>query len=172
MPSRPHPRLVTIPTVLVLLLACAGEPATAPGGPELARGGKPSTPGPQVDLANLTLTGTTIEIGGAGIEYSLDIINSTGKLTEVVLQGTIYQVDARGVINATRPAGGLGVFCGAKLNVLPHGTCPVTFTASTSNSLDGIGTLIPGPATLSLSLYSGATHLDYIEASVTLVAAP
>src|SRR5687767_9051346 len=91
------------PSFLVLavtlwMLGC-GETPTSPGAPSFKKG-KPPTQAPKVTLANLNLASTLFTIDGAGVLYDVDIVNSGGKETGVILQGEIAQG------NTLRAAGG------------------------------------------------------------------
>ncbi|HEX6049932.1 MAG TPA: hypothetical protein VFZ21_11715 [Gemmatimonadaceae bacterium] len=90
----------------------------------------------------------------------------------VVLQAEIKQG------TAVRGAGGSNVGCGGDiaLGVLPNGTCTENRPFFASNSSGGGGTLVPGPATLEVSLlwFDGNTTvvLDTKSVAITLVAGP
>ena len=147
--------------VTLWMLGC-GETPTSPGSPVFKKG-KPPTQEPKVTLANLSLASTTLTIGGLAVDYTVDVVNSGGKQTSVVLQGEIFQG------NTVRAAGGLHVVCGGELGVLPHGTCPTSFTAQASNSTGGSGTLVPGAATLRLTVVAAdGSTLALTSAAITL----
>ena len=117
-------------------------------------------------ITSLTVSPTTIAIGGPSASWTATLQNPANSLQNVVLQGYMVQ-------GATRqPAGGVAVSCGSAIGVLPPGTCTVSFTTSASNA-GGTGTLVPGPATFELNLIQSGggttTTLDTETVAVTLV---
>ena len=167
MTSRTLTRAASVVAATALLLsACAGDPGTAPDGPDFAGKGKPPTQATNVALANLVLESTTLTIDGPSVNYTVDIINTARKRTGVILQGTLV-VLATG--NDIRAAGGTHVLCGSAGGTLPHGTCSTGFTVQASNSTGGQGTLVAGPALFTLAVLDsqGAT-LALAQVPVTL----
>lgn len=166
MTSRAFPLAASVvaATVVVLASACIGDPATAPGAPDLGKG-KPPTQETHVSLANLVMESTTLTIDGPSVNYTVDIVNTAGKRSLVVLQGTLVLPDG----NTIRAAGGTSVLCDRVQGTLPHGTCTMQFTAQASNSTGGGGTLVPGPAGFTLALQDGdGTRLALVQVPVTL----
>jgi hypothetical protein len=97
--------------------------------------------------------------------YTATLRNDGPGLSTVVLQGTISQG------TANRAAGGRQVQCnGGAIGELPTGTCAVSAFAVPFNAPHGgIGTLVPGPATLEIYVEQGTTILDRKIIPVTLV---
>jgi hypothetical protein len=117
-------------------------------------------------ITSLTLSPTTLAIGGPRASWTATLQNPANSLQNVLLQGYMVQ-------GATRqPAGGVSVSCGSAIGVLSPGTCTVSFTAGAANGV-GTGTLVPGPATFELNLMqsSGGTNttFDTKTVAVTLV---
>src|SRR5690606_37940594 len=123
MPIRPRSRRRTLLPLLAALaaLACAGEPATAPDSPDLARGGKPSDGAPpKVSFQNLVLESHTFVIDGASVGYTIDVVNRGKPLQGIILETRMWPNYTTGV---HRAAGSTYLFCGADQGELPHGTC-------------------------------------------------
>jgi hypothetical protein len=166
MTSRAFPLAASVVAATVVLAsACVGDPATAPGAPELGRG-KPPTQDTHVSLANLVLESTTLTIDGPAVNYTVDIVNTGGKRPLVTLQGTLVMADNGNIVRA---AGGTHVFCGGPQGTLPHGTCTMQFTAQASNSTGGQGTLTPGAAGFTLTVLDAeGGRLAIMQVPVTL----
>jgi hypothetical protein len=117
-------------------------------------------------IASLTLSPTTLAIGGPRASWTATLQNPANSLQNVSLQGYVVQGTAR------QAAGGVSVSCGSAIGVLAPGTCTVSFTAGASNGGGG-GTLVPGPATFELNLIqnNGGTNttFDTKTVAVTLV---
>ena len=169
MTSRTFIRAATaVAATAMVMSACIGDPVTAPGAPDLGKG-KPPTQSSNVSLANLVLESTTLPIDGSAVYYTVDIVNDGRKRTVVTLQGSLYTLGTDGVVNAVRAAGGTEVSCGLAGGTLPHGTGSMRFTAQASNSTGGQGTLVAGPATLTLLVLDAeGGQLAYMTAPVTL----
>jgi hypothetical protein len=149
-------------------LGCGQTMPTDPGGAVLGKG-KPPTQSTKVALQNLVLESSTLTIDGLAVNYTIEIVNSGKKREGVILQGEISQLGSNGVTSAVKGAGGVTVDCGGDLGFLPNGTCTVAFTAQASNSTGGFGTLVPGPATLSLAVLLGdGTRLASTSISINL----
>ncbi len=161
MSVRPYirPRLL-IAALIVFTMGCGEGTPVEPGSALLAKGGKSPT---KVSLQNLVLQGTVLTLGVSGIDYTVDIVN-TGKQREgVFIQGEVSQG------SALRGAGGSNLLCGAGDAVLPRGTCHMSFIVFTSNTAGGTGTLVPGPATFILHVYSfDGSELAVTTAPITL----
>lgn len=117
-------------------------------------------------ITSLTLSPTTIAIGGPSASWTATLQNPANSLQNVSLQAYMVQ-------GATRqPAGGVAVSCGSAIGVLAPGTCTVSFTTSAANGV-GTGTLVPGPATFELNLNQSnggtTTTFDTKTVAVTLV---
>ncbi len=130
-----------------------------PGAGPLVTGGSIGAP---------TFNRLSAEIGGMGISYSFDLINTGATLSPfVVVQGWI---DQPGV---SRAAGGAQVSCGAGIGVLPPGTCAYSGSlASNNTAAAGYGTLTPGPATGRIELKVDNVVIDTITVPITLTAPP
>jgi hypothetical protein len=126
-------------------------------------------PGPVVtggSIGSPTFNTLFAEIGGPGISYSFDLINTGATLSPfVVVQGWIDQP------GASRAAGGAQVSCGAGTGVLPSGTCPYSGSLASNNTASaGYGTLTAGPATGRIELKVDNVVIDTITVSITLTA--
>ena len=124
-----------------------------------------------VEITNLTLSTTTLAIGGANVPYNVTISNPNSQLSEVFIQGEMIQ---NGNVAG---AGGSDVLCppSSADAVLPTGACTMAFTAAASNQSYNPAPLMPGTATFKLTLYRGFTSpvvLDTKSVDVTLVAGP
>lgn len=119
----------------------------------------------------VTLSPTTITIGGAAATATAVIQNPANSLPGVLLQGWLIQGVAPNQVR--KATGGSLVTCGSNAGVLPPGTCTMTIPVSASNAASGIGTLVAGPATFQLELNqstsSGTTTFDVETVPVTLV---
>jgi hypothetical protein len=117
-------------------------------------------------ITTLTLTPTTLVIGGAPANYTATLNNPGPALSGVLLQGIMVQGTTR------RAAGGLSVTCGGGIGVLPTGSCTINFSAVASNTTGGSGTLVPGAGVFELSLIqstgSGDLTFDTKTVNVTL----
>ena len=102
---------------------------------------------------------------GAGNSYTAFLQNTGPSLSSVILQATLTQGAA------SRGAGGRQVQCNSgPIGELPTGTCTVpAFVVPFNAPQAGIGTLVPGPATLEIELLQGSTSLDKRIIQVTLV---
>jgi len=119
---------------------------------------------PTSAILGADLSSTTLTIGGGLVPFTLDISNTGGPQSPVVLQTYIEQA------GASRSAGGLLLNC-AGSGVLPSGTCTVSFTLEADNLNAGSGTLVPGPAMARFDVVLGTDVIDTIAVPVTLVAA-
>jgi len=130
-----------------------------PGSGPVVTGGSIGTP---------TFNTLSAEIGGTGISYSFDLINTGATLSPfVVVQGWIDQP------GASRAAGGAQVSCGAGTGILPNGTCPYSGSLASNNTTSaGYGTLTPGPATGRIELKVDNVVIDTITVPITLTAPP
>jgi hypothetical protein len=116
-------------------------------------------------ISSLTLVNTTLTIEGPGTSYTATLQNPGAPLPNVILQGSIVQGESR------YAAGGVTVMCDG-FAVLPTGTCEVTSLVVVSNTHNGVGLLVPGPAEFELQLLgTGGTVLDTETIDVELVAA-
>jgi hypothetical protein len=115
-------------------------------------------------IDSVTLSSSTLVIGGDNVTYSAVLSNATGEpIGDAAVQAWIEQGSAR------RAAGGANVSCGESDNTLPTGTCDFQFSIVAKNSLSGTGTLVPGEATALFELKSGSTILHTYSTTVTLV---
>jgi hypothetical protein len=114
-------------------------------------------------ISAVSLSSSTVVIGGAGAPYTATIDNPGASASGVVLQGWIVQGAVR------HGAGGTSVFCGSGAGVVPTGTCPVSFSYGAANGVSGAGTLVAGAATLELDLIDGSGNtLSTVSLPVTL----
>ncbi len=127
---------------------------------------------PAPTLTSVVPTSTNVVLSppaGLATSYVATINNPGVARFIVTLQAEIKQG------SAVRAAGGRNVTCGGNitLGVLPSGSCVQTVPISAFNSNGGIGTLVPGPATLEVSLnwFNGTTSvlLDKKTVDITLV---
>nr|MDJ0907373.1 hypothetical protein [Woeseiaceae bacterium] len=113
-------------------------------------------------LTNVSLSSTTLTIGGPAATYTADLVNNSGSpLSTVSLQGYVEQG------SAIRAAGGL-LACSFS-GVLPVGGCSDGFSLLASNSTAGSGTLVAGPATARIDLILNGTVISTFTAPITLV---
>lgn len=120
-------------------------------------------------ITNLTLSTTTLVIGGESISYDVTVTNPGAPLSDIFVQGEMLQN------GNTAGAAGFDVRC-PPLNIngdLPSGTCTMTLNTLASNTLVFPSPLVPGPAVFRLTLYNAALDvLDTESVAVTLVAGP
>ena len=181
-PSRSRATRVFTITLALIATACGPERTpTVPVLPEdalLAAGGNGGG-GNKVKLRTVTLTSTTMTIGGAGVDYPVQIRNPGTSIGPwILLQGEIVQNTAQGG-EVRRGAGGMLVNCGSGIGTLPttgNGVCSMQLTASASGQSGPDGVLTPGLARFVLQLLNAppnvaATELDTRTIDVTLVGA-
>jgi hypothetical protein len=127
---------------------------------------------PAPTLTSVVPTSTNVVINppiGTTTSYVATINNTGAARATVFLQAEIKQG------TTTRAAGGSNVTCGGDIarGLLPTGTCTETRGISSFNQNGGTGTLVPGAATLEVSLYwfDGTTSalLDSKSVAITLV---
>jgi hypothetical protein len=121
-------------------------------------------------LLSVALTATSFTIGGSGVAYTAKLTNGGTSAAGISVQSYIEQ---SGTNVAQRAAGETLVSCGGAAGVLPTTTttpCTVSTAASASNTNDGTGTLVAGPATLVVRLRQGTTVLESSSFDITLVA--
>ena len=127
---------------------------------------------PAPTLTSVVPTSTNVVLNppvGLTTTYTATISNPGVARSTVTLQAEIKQ----GTV--ARAAGGYNVACGGNfaLGTLPAGTCTETRPLSVYNANDGIGTLVPGPATLEITLSwfdgTSSTVLDTEVVDITLV---
>jgi alpha-tubulin suppressor-like RCC1 family protein len=113
-------------------------------------------------ITSVTLGSSTIGTEGS-TSYDATLLNPGTTLTGVVIQAYVFQG------TADRGAGGSIIECsGTHDGILPSGSCTSSFFVSISNSTPGLGTLVPGPATLQFDLFSGSTIFDSYTVPITL----
>jgi hypothetical protein len=118
-------------------------------------------------ISALTLSSTSLVVGGLGTSYSTTLQNPDSSLAGVAIQGWLVQSGAN---NARRAAGGTAVQCGSGSGVLPNGACTLSSVIVASNSTAGTGTLIPGSATFELDLVVNGIVIAQKTAAVSIVA--
>jgi len=123
----------------------------------------PPTPSARIDA--VTLSSSTLTIGGAQATYTATITNaSQGTVSNVAFQGYVTQG------TASRAAGGFVINCvNGALGMFPPGSCNVNFTLGASNSAGGTGTLVPGAATAKFELLWDYGVLATFSLPITLV---
>ena len=102
-----------------------------------------------VDMLDLQLESTTLQINGSPGRYMLDIHSRThGSIGEVAVQAWIVQGETR------RAAGGRLVQCGGALGELRPGRCQIraSFSASDKKQVVGGGPFLAGDAKLVVEL--------------------
>lgn len=109
---------------------------------------------PPPTITSLTLSTSTLTIGGTSATYNATIANPGADASGVALQGWIIQGDA------ARLASDVAVRCGPSAGVLPAGTCNASFGLIASNTTRGNGTLVPGSATFMLAAVQSAGELQ------------
>ena len=168
MPRRVSLRVLPFSVVPALLLvACAGDPATGPGGPDYLAASKPQTQA--VTLSDLLLSSTTMSIGANAADHTVTITNTKGKVSNATLQGYILQTRTSDGESVNQGAGGTGVSCSGKFGDLPHGTCSYGFSINTAGQSQFGPLPEPGAATFRLELTDGVGNLlDFKEVSITL----
>lgn len=114
----------------------------------------------------VTLDAGTAMIGSGSASFTASIENVGPTRTNVALQGWINQGTAR------RAAGGALVDCGSGFGVLPGGIFAVAGTLGASNTTDGTGTLVAGPATFELDLLENGSVLHQASTNIELVGGP
>ena len=118
-------------------------------------------------ISALTLSPTTLAIGGPSASWTATLQNPSSAIQNVGLDGTIVQGATR------RSSGGLTIDCKSSLGLLPPGACTITSTAAANNASSGTGTLVPGAASFELQLFyrtsTGFVTLDTRTVPVTLV---
>lgn len=161
-------RAMPFPVVSALILAaCAGDPATAPGSPDYAAALKPATQ--PVTMSNLVLSTTTMAIGDNAADYTVTITNTKGKVASATLQGYIRQTRSSDGATVNQGAGGTGVGCSGKFGELPHGTCSYGFSINTGGQSQFGPLPEPGAATFHLELTDGVGNvLDFKDVAITL----
>jgi len=107
-----------------------------------------------------------VVINGAATPYTVTVNNPGSKLAGVSLQGWLTQGAVR------RAAGGTLVTVGSGTAVLPNGACTVSGTVIATNTGNGTGTLVLGPAMFELQLKVGASVLTTTTVPVTVVHQP
>lgn len=118
-------------------------------------------------ITAVNLSSTSLQIGGPNVPYSATIVNTGSLLSTMGIQGWMVQGNTR------RAANGVVLLCpGAAQGELPFGTCTVNWTAGTSNSAAGVGTLVPGPATFVLDLQQGTAQTVVNSKSVPVLLTP
>jgi hypothetical protein len=128
-------------------------------------------------IMDLTLASTTLTIGGASVDYTVQIKNPGFPIGPwVIIQGEMVQDNGQGG-QVVRGAGGTLVDCGAGLGTLPTtgtGTCSIQFTVTASGESGFDGVLSPGIAQFVLHLQDAPpnqtpTELDSRTVEVSLV---
>ena len=113
-------------------------------------------------ITSVTPGSTTIAIESS-TPYDAVLFNPGSGLTGVFVQAEIIQG------TAIRAAGGTIIECSGTFDgILPPGSCTSSADVTASNLTAGTGTLVPGPATLRLTLYSGTTTFDSETVPITL----
>ena len=123
-------------------------------------------------LTRVALAFTTLTIGGAAVDYAVDIQNGGAPQSPVVLIAQIHQTTSGGTV--IKQADGLAVSCGGAPGELPTtgtGVCTIQSHLNALGDANG-GALIPGPAVLFLDLIGDSKELDRQEVNITLVATP
>jgi hypothetical protein len=122
---------------------------------------------PEPTITNVTLSTTTLMIGGPPMYYTATVNNPTSNtISDVFVQANLFQ---GGVLVAS---GGTFVECGAGDGVFTPGTCSASGQFAIGSNFPGI---TPGAATLQIRLFqSGAFSVDFDFKTfpVTIVAAP
>ena len=113
-----------------------------------------------------TLASTTLVIGGASVTQTATLGNSGPDLLDVTLQAWIVQGTAR------RAAADAPVDCGRGAGVVPNGVSTVSGPITVSNSANGVGTLVPGAATVELQLLQDSIVLSTTSAPIPVTLVP
>jgi hypothetical protein len=124
-------------------------------------------------ITSLVLQSTSLVIGGASVNYTVQIQNPGFPLTDIILQGEIDQTTTSGTV--AKGAGGTYINCGGALGALPTtgtGVCTIQFTVTALGNSTG-GAFVPGSASFVLHLYRSPvngtqTELDSRTVAVTL----
>ena len=113
MPRHPVPRAPLLALLSAIAIAgCAGDPGTAPNGPEYVKGTPHSSTG--ITLSTPVLTTTTLTVGQANTaDYTVTITNGRARQSLVILQGLIQQVRPSDGLAVTHGAGGTNLTCGS-----------------------------------------------------------
>ena len=166
-PALRAPFLALLPAMLIA--GCAGDPGTAPNGPDYSNG-KPRN-STSLTLTNLVLTPTTLTVGEDNTaDYTVTITNGKARQSDIGLQGYVVQVRPSDGVTADHGAGGTGVTCTAVFGEVLHGTCSTGFSINVFNRDDTGPALESGAATFHLELIDGSgAVLASIDAPVTLV---
>jgi len=120
-------------------------------------------------LTRVALASTTLAIGGAAVDYAVDIQNGGAVQPNVVLIAQIHQFTSGGTI--VKQADGLAVTCGGPPGELPTtgtGVCTIESHINALGDSNG-GALTPGAAVLFLDLIGDSRELDRQQVNITLV---
>ena len=123
-------------------------------------------------FTRLVLQSTTFTIGGAAVDYTVDIQNGGAPRSDVVMVAQIRQPPSGNFI--VKQADGLALTCGGVPGALPTTGTGVCTIQSHLNALDDSngGTLVPGAAVLMVDLLDDSGVLDRKQVDITLVATP
>jgi hypothetical protein len=163
--NRPGTRYLLLFSALAAAVSCNDR--TQVTNPLTAGYGNRSTAAPsqggKVKIKTLQLSSNTLSIEGPAVSGNVDIGNSGTPIDSVSIRGLIVQGSASREASAKT-----NVNCAGTPATLPNGTCPMTFSASASNSGNGTGTLVPGAAVFELDVIQTVAGTETVLASKTL----
>lgn len=114
-------------------------------------------------ITSVSLTTSTLTIGGAQTTFTATVHNPNGTLEDVALQNWIRQG------KTYRAGDGELLNCQPTLGELPNGDCTVTFSLGANNTVAyGSGDLVPGAATFDLMLNVGTSQRVLADFTLTL----
>ena len=161
------PLLALLPALVIA--GCAGDPGTAPNGPDYSMGKAHST---GITLTNLVLSPTTLTVGEANTSnYTVTVTSGRNAQDFAAIQGYVRQVRPSDGVLADRGAGGTNVNCNGNISAaLPHGSCNTGFSINVFNGATDGPALESGAATFHLEVIDiSGTVLASQDAAVTLV---
>jgi hypothetical protein len=135
-------------------------------GTELATRTIPLTLVYQATTVGIVVSGTPLVVNGDTGSYTATVRNQGSALTAMELRGWIRQNAAR------RAAGNVAVSVGGPAGELPAGTFQVTGSMGASNTANGAGTLVVGPAILELELVESGVIRHTATVPIALQAVP
>jgi hypothetical protein len=158
--------MMTMPSAsrLASLLAILGVLACGGGGG--GGGDANSCEGTAPCVSRVTMTASTMQIGGGRVDFDITVHNPTAETVSGI--GYQYWV-AQG--SAMRAAGGsVGVYCPETPNgEVPPGDCTWHSDAGAFNEAFGTGTLVAGPAALVVELSDADENvIDTFSVPITL----